>query len=113
VLWTPTVLLLDPSGKERHRVEGYLPKSEFAAQLALGFGRIAFMQKHWDEAERRYGEVVQGYGNSPTAAEAIYWAGVAKYKRTNDHTVLAAVSKELNQRFPDSIWSKKASVWSA
>jgi hypothetical protein len=49
------------------------------------------------------------------AAEAIYWVGVSKYKRASDHTVLGPISKELkelNERFPDSIWTKKASVWS-
>src|SRR5689334_6816478 len=33
VNWTPTVLILDSQGKERHRIEGYLPKEEFEAQL--------------------------------------------------------------------------------
>jgi outer membrane protein assembly factor BamD (BamD/ComL family) len=111
VLWTPTVVLLDSSGKERHRIEGYLPRAEFAAQLELGLARIAFMHKKWDEAERRYRNIVQRYGSSPTAAEAIYWAGVASYKRTNDHTILPLVSEELEQQFPNSLWTRKASVW--
>jgi len=105
------VLLLDSSGKERYRIEGYLPRAEFAAQLELGLARIAFMHKKWEEAERRSRSIVQRYGSSPTAAEAIYWAGVASYKRTNDHTVLPLVSKELEQRFPNSLWARKASIW--
>jgi hypothetical protein len=111
VLWTPTVLLLDSIGKERHRIEGYLPRAEFAAQLELGLARIAFMHKKWDEAERRYRNIVQQYGSSPTAAEAIYWSGVASYKRTIDHTVLRLISRELEQHFPNSLWARKASIW--
>ena len=111
MLWTPTVLLLDSSGKERHRIEGYLPRTEFAAQLELGLARIAFMHKKWDEAESRYRRIVQRYGNSPSAAEAIYWAGVSSYKRTNDYTGLPLISGELEQQLPNSLWTRKASVW--
>ena len=71
------------------------------------------MCKKWGEAERRYKDFVQQYGSSPTAAEAIYWSGVATYKRTIDHTVLALISKELEQHFPDSLWARKASIWAA
>lgn len=105
------MLLLDASGKERHRIEGYMPRAEFAAQLELGLARIAFVHKQWDEAERGYRNIAQRYGSSPTAAEAIYWAGVASYKRTSDHTALPLVSKELEQRFPNSLWTRKASIW--
>lgn len=104
-------MLLDSSGKERHRIEGYLPRAEFAAQLELGLARVAFMHKKWDEAERRYRNIVQRYGSSPTAAEAIYWAGVASYKRTIDHAVLPLISNELEQHFPNSLWARKASIW--
>ena len=30
--WTPTVLILEPDGTERHRFEGFLPKDDFLAQ---------------------------------------------------------------------------------
>jgi acetolactate synthase I/II/III large subunit len=43
VLWTPTVLILDANGIERARNEGYLPNSEFRAQLEMGLARIVFM----------------------------------------------------------------------
>ena len=69
------------------------------------------MGKKWDEAERRYKNIVQQYGSSPTAAEAIYWSGVARYKRTIDHAVLRLISRELEQHFPNSLWAQKASVW--
>ena len=69
------------------------------------------MHKRWDEAESRYRSIVQRYGNNPTAAEAIYWAGVASYKRTTDHTVLPLISKELEQHFPNSLWARRASIW--
>ena len=98
-VWTPTVLVMDSDGTERLRVEGYLPKEEFQAHLEMGLARIAFMRKKWDEAERRYTQVVERYPNSKVAPEAIYWRGVSRYKQTNDHTVLGEVPEQLKEKY--------------
>ncbi|MBV8206432.1 MAG: hypothetical protein JO041_06545 [Acidobacteria bacterium] len=111
VPWTPTALLVDSEGRERFRIEGYLPRPEFFPQLKLGLGRIAFLGKRFAEAESLYTDIIEQHGGSASAAEAIYWRGVAQYKRTKDHTVLNAVAQQLNQRFPGSIWTEKASIW--
>ena len=110
-VWTPTVLILDPDGKEQVRIEGYLPNDEFRARLENGLGRVAFMHKRWEEAERKYGEVAEHYPQTLAAAEAVYWRGVSHYKRTNDHTVLSEVAEELGRRYKGSEWEHKASVW--
>jgi TolA-binding protein len=112
-VWTPTALILDEDGKERHRIEGYLPKDEFAAQLLLGLARIAFMNKRLADAESLYNQIIQGYPNSTAAPESVYWAGVAAYKKTNDHHVLGEVPKLLQQKYPNSVWAKKAIPWAA
>jgi hypothetical protein len=111
VLWTPTVLIFDSGGKERYRIEGYLPNMEFRAQLELGLARLAFMRKQWAEAESRYGEIMRKYAGAASAPEAVYWNGVSHYKGTNDHTVLGGTAKILEQSYPGSIWTKKASIW--
>lgn len=111
VLWTPTTLVLDANGKERFRVEGYLPKEEFAPQLMLALARISFTSKKWADAEKIYSEIVAKYPNSTAAPEAIYWKAVSHYKATNDHTVLGEVPKTLQQKYPSSVWSKKALPW--
>jgi outer membrane protein assembly factor BamD (BamD/ComL family) len=111
VVWTPTTLVLDETGKERYRIEGYLPRDEFAAQLTLGLARIAFMRKKWADAGKLYDEVLQKYSNSAAAPEAVYWKGVGHYKATNDHTVLGEVQKTLKQKYPNSIWTEKALPW--
>jgi TolA-binding protein len=105
--------VLDENGKERHRIEGYLPKEEFAAQLLLGLARVSLMQKKWADAEKLYAEIVEKYPNSDAAPEAVYWKAVSHYKATNDHTVLGDVPKTLQQKYPDSVWAKKAIPWSA
>jgi hypothetical protein len=110
-VWTPTILILDSDGTERHRVEGYLPREEFRAQLESGLARVAFMHKQWAEAERRYGQVVERYPDSKAAPEAVYWRGVSHYKATNDHTALGEVAEQFKHNYQDSVWAQKASVW--
>lgn len=111
VLWTPTVLILDESGTERFRSEGYLPRNEFAAQLALGLARNAFEHKRWDEAERWYDHVLDRYAQTASAAEALYWKSVSRYKATNDHTWLAKINAGFRDHYRDSLWAEKASIF--
>jgi len=112
-VWTPTALILDENGKGRHRIEGYLPKDEFSAQLLLGVARVAFMQKKWKDAEALYDQILSDYPKSTAAPESVYWKAVSHYKGTNDHTVLGDVPKILQQKYPDSVWAKKAIPWAA
>ena len=70
------------------------------------------MHKQWVEAERRYNEVVERYSNTTAAPEAIYWRGVSRYKATNDHAVLSKIADELKEKYPGSVWTLKASIWS-
>ena len=105
------MLILDSNGVERHRIEGYLPNDEFRAQLEMGLARVAFMNKNWADAERRYGEILDRYPNSKTAPEALYWKGVSHYKATNDHTVLGELPEQFEQKYPESVWALKSAAW--
>jgi len=111
VLWTPSVLIMDPEGKERVRNEGYLPRADFRAWLEMGLARLAFVAKKWAEAEERFDGVVRKYPESGVAAYSVYWRGVSRYKETKDRTDLSAVNEEFKHRYQDSIWAKKAVVW--
>lgn len=108
--WTPIVVILDPSGTERYRFEGYLPVNDFLAHLTLGLGHVAFAAGNFEEAERRFNEVVDKYPESEQAAEALYWRGVARYKK-GDASALAETAAEFTRRYETSSWAKKASVW--
>ena len=105
------MLLLDSTGKERVRLEGYLPNNDFVAALMSGLGRIAFVHKEYADAERWYGDVIANFGNSHFAPEAMYWRGVAHYKATNDHTALGKVAEELRNTHASSVWASKAIPW--
>lgn len=109
--WTPTILELDPGGVEQHRIEGFLPADDFLAQLMLGRARIAFQQQQWAEAERRFREIVEQFRQTDAAPEALYWAGVARYKATGDAASLKETALAFTKQYQDGTWAKKASVW--
>ena len=109
--WTPTQLILDSDGVERHRIEGFLPVEDFLAQLALGLGKLHFQKGNYGQAEEALRKVLSSYPSSGAAAEARYWAGVVAYKKTNDPKNLGAAYEAMQQAYPDSEWTRKASVW--
>jgi thioredoxin-related protein len=111
VVWTPTVLLFDSNGKERVRLEGYLPINDFNAALMNGLARIAFVRKKYHEAKQSYAYVITHFGTTQFAAEAMYWHAVAHYKATNDYTALGKVAEDLRSIYPLSMWASKAIPW--
>ena len=113
VQWTPATLVVDPSGQERHRIDGFLPADDFLAQLQFGLARSAFANARYSEAEKRYQAVVEDYPNSEVAPEAFYWSGVSRYKASGDAGALADTARGFRDKYPQSSWAKKASVWAA
>jgi outer membrane protein assembly factor BamD (BamD/ComL family) len=104
--------VLDPAGTERHRIEGFLPVDDFVAQLELGLAKLAFEGKEYAEAERRFRSVCDSHPGAGAAPEACYWAGVSAYKATDVAQPLKETAKLLKERYPESEWTRKASVWS-
>ena len=113
MLWTPTVLVFDENGKERFRIEGYLPQDEFAAHLLMGLARVALITKKFADAESLYQEVIQKYPDTGIAPAAVYWLGVTRYKKTKDHRELSKIVTELKQKFPNSPWNQRAIPWAS
>ena len=110
--WTPTILILDSAGNERHRIEGFLPNDDFLAQLHLGLGHTAFKTGKFEQAGEHFNRVLRDFPGTEAAAEAQYWTGVARYKATNDAAALKDTADAFKQRYQESTWAKKASVWS-
>lgn len=109
--WTPTQIVLDEDGVERHRVEGFLPKDDFLAQLELGLARIAFEHGELKDAARRFQEIVEHHPRSVVAPQARYWAGVSRYKASNDAGALKQTAHDIAERWPGTEWATKASIW--
>ena len=108
VMWTPTIMTLDENGKEVRRSTGYLPPYEFVPELYMAVGQHWLAQGEFAKAHDRFVLIARDYPQSAVAAEAMYWAGMAHYKRDNDPAGLAKHWHELRDRHPDSPWWTKA-----
>jgi thioredoxin-related protein len=111
VQWTPTLLFLDPQGTERYRFQGFLPPEDFLSHLELGVAHTLFGSKNFKTAEQRFRQIVERDSKCEVTPEALYWAGVSKYKSTGDPSSLAETASEFRSKYPETIWAKKASVW--
>jgi TolA-binding protein len=109
--WTPTILELDSDGAERHRIEGFLPNDDFLSQLMLGRAQISFAAQQWDDAEKGFREIVDNFPDTDAGPEALYWAGVSRYKGTHDGAFLKKTADAFKERYQDTTWAKKASIW--
>jgi len=77
----------------------------------MGLARVAFMNKQWADAERRYATIIEKHPDSKFAPEAVYYRGVSRYKVTNDHTVLGEVAKTFTEKYQDSNWAMRSIPW--
>ncbi len=102
---------MDAEGAERHRMEGFFPVEDFLAQLELGLAKMAFQRQEYREAEKRFRSACKTYPNSGAAPEACYWAGVSAYKADNKAEHLGETAKLLKEKYPESEWTRKSSVW--
>jgi hypothetical protein len=107
-LWTPTVAFL-AGGQEVRRAVGYLPPDDFLAEAQIALGQIDLLHQELDRAFETFRSAADAYG-SP---EALFWAGVAAFKRSRTFDALRPVWDELQARHPDSEWARRADVWSA
>ena len=109
--WTPTILVMAPSGEEAHRIEGFLDVDSMLAQLELGLGKALLKVEKYADAEKHFRAVVQNFPTTEAAPQALYWAGVAAYKGSNDPGKLKETAQAEQKKYPQSEWAKKASVW--
>jgi len=111
VQWTPTILVVNQDAKEVHRIEGFLPADDLMSQIELGLARAAFARADYSNAETSFRDVARKYPKTDAAPEALYWAGVAKYRSSDDPAALKETAGVVSREYPESTWAKKASVW--
>jgi hypothetical protein len=110
VVWTPTALIMSSKGEERSRIEGYLPREEFLAELKMGLGRVLVMAKRWQDAEKWFAQVADEHRTLATPP-AMYWRAVCQYSATHDPSPLREVAVRLRDEFAGSAWTLRSSVW--
>jgi Tetratricopeptide repeat len=108
-VWTPTLMLLDPDGNVYTEWNGYLPPALYLAQLLLGLGKAALKQDRFEQAVGHFNEVAANHPGTDTAAEALYWAAVSRYKGSHDGVDLFGGWEKLRGSYPESVWRTKQS----
>jgi hypothetical protein len=109
-LFTPLLLFLDRTGTELRRTTGYLPPAELESELRLVLGLADLLHAKYDEAHVRLREVADRLGQTNAAPEALYWAGVAAFRRNGKGLDgLTPEWAELQTRYPSSTWAVRAS----
>jgi TolA-binding protein len=106
--WTPTLITLDAEGEEHHRTVGFLPPEELIPSLLLGIARAHFDRDQFSEALSRLDKILADYPKSASTPEAVYLAGVARYKSTHDPKSLKEAYERLQAEYPSSEWTTRA-----
>ncbi len=109
--WTPTILVMDADGVERHRIEGFLPAGDFVSQIDLGLAKALFGTGKLTEAAARFARLADAHPATDAAPEAVYWSAVAAYKASGKPDSLGPAARRLRDAYPQSPWAKKSSVW--
>ncbi len=111
VVWTPTLIILDSDGNELYRQEGFLPPDRMVPALMLGMGKVKVHARKFKEAITHLSQLVAKYPNSEEAPEALYFAGVARFRETNDLRAMRDAYESLLRSYPGSSWTIKASPY--
>jgi thioredoxin family protein/tetratricopeptide repeat protein len=111
VEWTPTIVIADEKGEELERWVGYLPAEDFIPELMLATGLADFHLGRLDEAIGEFEQLINQYPKSEFVPEAEYFLGVSKFKKEGDMTILSDICTTLTDKYPDSVWAKKGSIW--
>ena len=111
VKWTPMLLLLDAEGGEHYRTVGFLAPEDFIPTFMVAQGRWNLDIERYPEAPNWFDQVIEHYPNSEAAAEAIFFRGMARYKKDHDPNPLKEVYAVLTEDYPQSSWTKKAAPY--
>ena len=90
-----------------------MPKDEFRADLEMGLGRVAFMNKDWADAEKHFAKIADDHPDSHFAPQAVYYRGVSRYSASHDGAELAATAAALAEKYRDSAWRLRSLPWAS
>ena len=108
---TPTVVTLDPDGKEHHRTVGFLPPEDFVPSVMLGIAKARFDHEEFNEAAGVLDRLLAVYPRSEAAPEAIYYQGLSRFKQTADPKALKGAYEKLQSEYPSSEWTERTSPY--
>lgn len=110
VNWTPSVVIADEQGRVHSRIEGYHGPEDFVARLSLGLGKFLLNHSEFGRAAERFEGVVERHTGTESAAEALYWLGVALYRESREASMLRPSWERLAREYADSEWAKRTRI---
>jgi len=111
IVWAPTVIVLDPRGREWRRSTGWLPPEEWIADLMLPIALDRLQHRRFDDSARLLARVVEETPDAPAAAEALHWLGIVEFLAGNrDMAKLAARWNEVRRRYPGTRFARHSEV---
>ncbi|MBF0557266.1 MAG: thioredoxin fold domain-containing protein [Nitrospirae bacterium] len=113
IKWTPTLIIHDKTGREHHRMVGYVPINDLFAHLEFGRAKVFFDTEHFSNAVEIFNKIIEIYPQAPVTPEAIFYLGVAEYKRYHDPAGLRRAYDTLKAKYSGSEWSRRAEPYSA
>ncbi len=113
ITWTPTLLIQDKGGREHHRSVGYVPVDDLLAHLELGMAKVFFDGNHFNNAIQSLNSIIDLHPHAGVTPEAIFYLGVAEYKRYHDGSGLRRAFDTLQEKYPGSEWARRAQPYSA
>jgi hypothetical protein len=106
-VWTPDLRVLDDTGYELYRWNGYLPPAEFTAQLLVGLGQARLRLRQFDAAQALYADALLRFPTALVGPEAAYFAAVTAYRKTGEANSLLHGWHSLERDYPKTEWSVK------
>lgn len=107
--WAPVFVYLAPRGRELRRTVGFYPPDGFLAELRFVLGMAELTHSRQPKALEWFSSVAELFPETPTAPEALFWAGAVAYKREKIPGLVRHWD-ELRRRYPESEWATKADV---
>jgi hypothetical protein len=107
VIWTPTLLFADRRGTIHFRSLNYLPPADYLDLLDIGEANVLLRWAAYDRAIELLASVTDRNPDGPFAPEAIYHRGIAAYLKTRSTGALYDAWRELQARFPESVWARR------
>ena len=101
-IWTPDVRIVNSDGFEMYSWAGFLPPPEFLARTLCGFAMAFLRLKRFEQAEELYVDVLKRFSTTYAAPEALYYLGVARYRKDPNSDELLTQWANLRSRYPDS-----------
>jgi TolA-binding protein len=104
--------LTDHTLRQLRRTIGFLPPDDFLAELRLALGLAALARARNETALPALRAVADLHPRSHVAGEALFWAGIAAFRAAErDKAALRDAWEPLWERYPDSTWAQRTSVW--